>query len=87
MEGADGTLRADLAAALERLPEEYRSVVLLADIEDFTMGEVAAIMKCPVGTVKSRLFRARAMLQGFLRDYARDTPARPRGSTPGDPRS
>jgi hypothetical protein len=35
---SDGTLRADLAAALERLPEEYRSVVLLADIEDFTMG-------------------------------------------------
>jgi RNA polymerase sigma-70 factor, ECF subfamily len=83
---ADGTLRADLAAALERLPEEYRSVVLLADIEDFTMGEVAAIMKCPVGTVKSRLFRARAMLQEFLRDYLRDTPARPRGDAQDDPR-
>jgi RNA polymerase sigma-70 factor, ECF subfamily len=83
---ADGTLRADLAASLERLPEEYRSVVLLADVEDFTMGEVAAIMKCPVGTVKSRLFRARAMLQGFLQDYGRDTPARPRGDAQDGPR-
>jgi RNA polymerase sigma-70 factor (ECF subfamily) len=82
---ADGTLRTDLAAALERLPEEYRSVVLLADIEDFTMGEVAAIMACPVGTVKSRLFRARAMLQEFLRDYARDIPARSLGDAPDGP--
>ena len=80
---SDGTLRADLAAAIERLPEEYRSVVLLADIEDFTMGEISAILNCPVGTVKSRLFRARAMLQEFLRDYFRETPTRPRGDAPG----
>jgi RNA polymerase sigma-70 factor (ECF subfamily) len=59
----------DLAAALQKLPEEYRSVVLLADVEDFTMTEVAAIMGCPVGTVKSRLFRARTILQELLRDY------------------
>jgi RNA polymerase sigma-70 factor (ECF subfamily) len=80
---SDGTLRADLAAALDRLPEEYRTVVLLADIEDFTMGEIAAIVNRPVGTVKSRLFRARAMLQESLRDYVPETPARPRGDTPG----
>jgi RNA polymerase sigma-70 factor (ECF subfamily) len=66
-----GALSADLAAALERLPEEYRSVVLLADVEDFTMTEVAEIMGCPVGTVKSRLFRARAILKDLLRDYVR----------------
>lgn len=69
-DGKDGTLGADLAAALDRLPEEYRSVVLLADVEDFTMVEIATIMNCPVGTVKSRLFRARGILQQLLRDYA-----------------
>lgn len=67
----DGTLGVDLAGALGRLPEEYRSVVLLAEVEDFTMTEVAQIMGCPVGTVKSRLSRARAILQDLLRDYVR----------------
>lgn len=65
----DGTAGLDLTAALKRLPEAYRSVVLLADVEDFSMGEIARIMDCPVGTVKSRLFRARAILKELLRDY------------------
>ena len=65
----DGTAGADLAAALNRLPEHYRSVVVLADVEDFTMTEIAEIMHCPVGTVKSRLFRARLILKELLRDY------------------
>lgn len=65
----DGTAGLDLTAALNRLPEEYRSVVLLADLEDFSMVEISRIMDCPVGTVKSRLFRARAILKGLLRDY------------------
>jgi RNA polymerase sigma-70 factor (ECF subfamily) len=68
---ADGAAGLDLTAALNRLPEEYRSVVLMADLEDFTMGEIAAIMGCPVGTVKSRLFRARGILKQLLRDYVR----------------
>lgn len=67
----DGTAGLDLTAALDRLPEEYRSVVLLADVEDFSMGEIAGIMACPIGTVKSRLFRARGILKGLLRDYVR----------------
>lgn len=67
---ADGAAGLDLTSALDRLPEEYRSVVLLADVEDFTMGEIAEIMGCPVGTVKSRLFRARGILKNLLRDYA-----------------
>lgn len=67
----DGTAGLDLVAALNRLPEEYRAVVLLADLEDFRMAEIAQIMDCPVGTVKSRLFRARAILKELLRDYLR----------------
>jgi RNA polymerase sigma-70 factor (ECF subfamily) len=65
----DGAAGLDLTTALNRLPEEYRSVVLLADLEDFSMGEIAAILECPVGTVKSRLFRARGILRQLLRDY------------------
>jgi len=65
----DRTAGLDLTVALNRLPEDYRSVVLLADLEDFSMGEIAAIMGCPVGTVKSRLFRARGILKQLLRDY------------------
>jgi len=68
---ADGAAGLDLTAALSRLPEDYRSVVLMADLEDFTMGEIATVMGCPVGTVKSRLFRARAILKELLRDYVR----------------
>jgi RNA polymerase sigma-70 factor, ECF subfamily len=67
----DGTAGLDLTAALNRLPEEYLTVVLLADLEDLSMGEIARIMDCPVGTVKSRLFRARAILKELLRDYLR----------------
>ncbi len=67
--GGDAVANLDLTAALNRLPEGLRSIVLLADLEDFTMTEIAEIMACPVGTVKSRLFRARALLKGWLRDY------------------
>lgn len=63
-------LAQDLTAALRQLPEEYRSVVLLADLEDYTMEEISMILGCPVGTVKSRLFRARGRLRTLLHDYA-----------------
>jgi RNA polymerase sigma-70 factor (ECF subfamily) len=67
--GRDAGAGVDLQAALEQLPEEYRTVVLLADVENCTMAEAARVMGCPVGTVKSRLFRARALLRAQLRDY------------------
>lgn len=59
----------DLERALGDLPEEFRSVVLLADLEEFPLGEIARIMDIPVGTVKSRLFRARRILRRRLADY------------------
>ena len=59
----------DLNAALQRLPEEFRTAVLLADLLGCSMAEVAQIQGCAVGTVKSRLFRARGMLREMLKDY------------------
>jgi RNA polymerase sigma-70 factor (ECF subfamily) len=59
----------DLERALGELPEDFRSVLLLADLEGFSLAEIAGIMDTPVGTVKSRLFRARRLLRRRLGDY------------------
>jgi RNA polymerase sigma-70 factor (ECF subfamily) len=61
----------DVKRALDELPEEYRLVVLLADLEDFSYKEIAAIVDCPVGTVMSRLFRGRRLLRKRLEDFAK----------------
>lgn len=60
---------ADLEHALAQLPEEFRTILLLAEVEELPLDEVAQIMGCPVGTVKSRIFRAKERLRGFLKDY------------------
>jgi RNA polymerase sigma-70 factor, ECF subfamily len=68
--------RADLndavRKALDKLPEEYRTVVALVDIEDQSYAAVAGILGVPVGTVRSRLFRGRRLLQQDLVAYAMD---------------
>jgi len=61
----------DLEKALAGLSSDFRSVLLLADVEGFRLDEIAGVMDCPVGTVKSRLFRARHLLREALRDYGR----------------
>ena len=59
----------DLERAMRRLPEEFRTVLLLAEVEGMPLEEVAQVMACPVGTVKSRIFRAKERLRTLLRDY------------------
>ena len=60
-----------MSRALSGLPETYRLVVLLVDVEGLTYEEAAAALDCPVGTVRSRLARARRALFVELSDYAR----------------
>ncbi|MGH9389939.1 MAG: sigma-70 family RNA polymerase sigma factor, partial [Vicinamibacteria bacterium] len=61
----------EIDSALEDLPEEYRAAVLLVDVEELTYEEAAEALGCPVGTLRSRLHRARKLLFVALHDYAR----------------
>lgn len=56
--------------SLDELSDDFRSVVLLADVEGFTYREIAEILNIPIGTVMSRLYRARRKLQHILYDFA-----------------
>ncbi len=67
----NGLLDDEVSAALESLPEEFRTVVILCDIEGLPYEEIAEFVDCPIGTVRSRLHRARKMLQAKLFDYAK----------------
>jgi RNA polymerase sigma-70 factor (ECF subfamily) len=62
----DNIVSDDLREALEALPVDFRTVVVLADLEDFTYREIADVLDIPAGTVMSRLFRARQSLKKKL---------------------
>lgn len=62
----DGSLRIDLARALESLPSHYLEVVLLRDFEELTIGEIATRLQEHSGAVKSRLHRARELVREYL---------------------
>ncbi len=61
----------DVSSALDSLPEEFRTVVILCDIEGLTYEEIAEFLQIPVGTVRSRLHRGRKILHTKLYDYAK----------------
>ncbi len=58
-------------SALRQLPESFRSAVLLVDVEELSYEEAASAVGCPVGTLRSRLFRGRKLLFVQLREHAR----------------
>ena len=60
----------EVSGALTELPENFRMAVLLVDVDGLTYEEAAGVVDCPVGTLRSRLFRARRILFLKLRDYA-----------------
>jgi RNA polymerase sigma factor (sigma-70 family) len=60
----------EVANALNSLPVDFRTVIILCDIEGFTYEEMAKILDIPIGTVRSRLHRARNLLKDKLRSYA-----------------
>jgi RNA polymerase sigma-70 factor (ECF subfamily) len=66
----EGLVEEDIKEAIESLPENFRMVVLLADLEGFSYKEIADILEIPIGTVMSRLHRGRKALQVALWDFA-----------------
>ena len=62
----------EVTTAINSLPLDFRTVILLCDIEGFTYEEIASIIDVPIGTVRSRLFRARNLLKEKLTTYATD---------------
>lgn len=60
----------EVTNAINALPIDFRTVILLCDIENFTYEEISKIVDIPVGTVRSRLHRARNMLKDQLKNYA-----------------
>jgi RNA polymerase sigma-70 factor, ECF subfamily len=62
----------EVTEALQSIPEDFRTVVILCDIEGLMYDEISEFLGCPIGTVRSRLHRGRKMLEEKLRDYAKD---------------
>lgn len=73
-------LRRDILAGLDSLPEDQRAVLVLIAVEDLSYQDAARVLDIPLGTVMSRLSRARARLRAFMADSRADPGADPRGS-------
>lgn len=58
-----------ITQVLRKLPEEFRAPIVLVDMGDFSYDEVATILSCPIGTIRSRLSRGRKLMQQYLKVY------------------
>lgn len=67
----DELLDSDVKRALEELPDDFRVVILLSTVEDFSYKEISQMIECPIGTVMSRIYRGRKLLQDKLASYAK----------------
>lgn len=67
----DAMMGDEVTVAINKLPSDFKIVILLCDIEGFTYEEISKIVDIPIGTVRSRLHRARNMLKEQLREYAK----------------
>jgi RNA polymerase sigma-70 factor (ECF subfamily) len=65
-------IASEIQSALEQLPEDHRTVVILADVEELSYKEIAEVIGCPIGTVMSRLHRARKALQERLSEHGEE---------------
>ena len=65
-----GMMSDEISNALNRLPEDFRTVVMLCDVEGFTYEEIANMLDVPIGTIRSRLHRGRNLLREQIKDYA-----------------
>lgn len=75
----------EVLSAIDQLPVEFREVVVLSDLEELSYEEISGVLGIPLGTVKSRLFRGRRILQTSLYAYAVEEgfiPPKPRLSSP-----
>ena len=70
LEVVDVTLSEEPSEALAALPEEFRTAVMLSDVSELSYKEIAELLRVPLGTVRSRIFRGRKLLQESLREYA-----------------
>ena len=62
-------LSAAISAAVARLPDDIKTAIVFREYEGLSYEEIAEITECPIGTVRSRIFRGRAILQEMLKDY------------------
>ncbi len=80
----DSRLDAEVERALDRIPTPFREAVVLSDLEDLTYAEISEVLGLPIGTVKSRLFRGRRLLQQALYEFALENGyVRPREANDG----